>query len=73
MADKDKETVLKETAMAYEMAARMIAKCETVEEAAAGLEYEAIKIRRHWGSYPIAAPGEREYRSWEKDLHQWLK
>lgn len=58
----------KDTAMdmitGFELAAKFIEQFATVDEAAAALEWEAVKLRRKLSSYSVAAPGEREYRSW---------
>lgn len=56
-------------ATAFEIAAKFVEQFATGEAAAAALEYEAVKLMRQWSTYPVAAPGEREYRSWEGLVH----
>jgi hypothetical protein len=58
--EKDAETL----AMAFELAASFIVDFSSLTAAAMALEAEALKLRRKWSRYPIAAPGEREYISW---------
>ena len=49
---------------AFEIAAKFIEQFPDCQAAAAALDYEAVKLRRKWTSYRVAAPGELEYRSW---------
>lgn len=64
MTHLDKHNTAMTYAAAFEIAAKFIEQFATVEEAAAALEYEAVKLTRKWSRYPVAAPGHREYRSW---------
>ena len=51
-------------ALSFELAATLIAQFATTSDASAALENEALKLRRRWSMYPVAANGEREYQSW---------
>jgi hypothetical protein len=51
-------------ATAFELAASIVENCSSVDEAAATLEAQALRLRRTWSAFPVAANGEREYRSW---------
>ena len=63
----DQETLEKDAAtiaMAFELAASFIQQFSSLNAASMALEAEALKLRRKWSRYPVAAPGEREYSSW---------
>jgi hypothetical protein len=51
-------------AMCFELAASLVEQFGTTRDAAAALENEALRLRRNWSTYPVKAPGEREYLSW---------
>jgi len=53
------------TANMLEVAAAFVEKFASTTEAAVELENWALKLKRTWSRYPVAAPGEREYQSWE--------